>query len=78
MSPGTAGRDVTPGMAPTGATNVVLLAIWMTPCVAEFVVLVVKIPGDAANIGTVIDGLVPAAVVTVRLDVGEESNSHGT
>jgi hypothetical protein len=38
----------------------------------------VKIPGAAAERLTVMDGLVPAAVVTVSVAVGDESSSHGT
>jgi hypothetical protein len=78
MSPVVAGRETTPGMTPTGATRVVVLAIWIAPCVAELAVSMVKIPGAAAESLTVMEGLVPPGVVTVNVAVGEESNSHGT
>ena len=73
-----AGREVTPGMAPTGATKVAVLAIWMAPWVAELVVAKVKIPGAAAETFSKMVGLIPPALITVKVAVDEESSCQGT
>src|SRR2546422_3957496 len=61
-------------MLPTGAANIVVLAIWIAPCPADGIV---NMPGAAEDIVRVMEELIPPAVVTVKVEVAEDSSSQG-